>query len=90
MWSAGWSTMLASPQFAWRTAWRRSLLATGTFRFSPNCELRIPSPQVHELESISVPARLMDAGKNLFLEVAAVKDYDDYLDIAVQLYMADY
>lgn len=32
----------------------------------------------------------MDAGKNLFLEVAAVKDYDDYLDIAVQLYMADY
>ena len=37
-----------------------------------------------------IPARLLDAGKNLFLEVKAVKEYNDHLDIAVKLYMADY
>lgn len=37
-----------------------------------------------------IPARLMDAGKKLFLEVEAVEEYNDYIDIAVKLYMADY
>ena len=37
-----------------------------------------------------IPARLMDAGKNLFLEMEAVEERHDYLDITVKLYMADY
>ncbi|MCY4584203.1 MAG: HIRAN domain-containing protein [Chloroflexi bacterium] len=37
-----------------------------------------------------IPARLMDAGKKLFLEVKAVKEYNDYIDIAVKLQMADF
>ena len=37
-----------------------------------------------------IPARLMDAGKRLFLEVEAIEEYNDYLDIAVKLYMADF
>lgn len=36
-----------------------------------------------------IPARLLDRGKKLFLEVVAVEDYNNYLDITVGLYMLD-
>lgn len=37
-----------------------------------------------------IPARLLDAGKKLFLEEEAVEEYNDYIDFSVKLYMADY
>ena len=36
-----------------------------------------------------IPARLLDRGKKLFLEVVAVEDYNNYLNITAGLYMWD-
>ncbi len=37
-----------------------------------------------------IPARLMDAGKRLFVQMESLKKLDQWLDIQLSLYMEDY
>ena len=37
-----------------------------------------------------IPARLMDAGKRLFVQMESIRERGDWLDIQITLYMQDY
>lgn len=41
-------------------------------------------------DTVTIVPHAFGVGKKLYLEVEAIKEYNEYLDIAVKLYMSDY